>query len=491
MDLSVISRNPTRLSDATTALVMSSAPPRADLGAPRTSIILVTHNNLVFTRIALHALLAHTTDCEIIVIDNASTDGTREYLQALPIRVIANNENRGFPAANNQGLSIAQGETVVLLNNDTIVPRGWLPRLIEHLKDDSIGSLCACTNRIGNEAEIDTSYRTFGELCDFAQARLRQHAGEIFDIPMAPMFCLAMRREVYEKVGPLDEQFGAGMFEDDDYAMRVRAAGYRVCCADDVFVHHFGGASFGNLIASGEHGQLFRANRERFEKKWGVTWRSHGGRRKPDYDQMLDAIRAAVTNTIRKGSTIAVINKGDNELLKLEGMRGLHFPRQDDGQYSGHYPADADAAIAHLEEQRDKGAEYLLVPRTSSWWLEHYPQFAEHLEGKYRRVALDNDSCVLFDLSEIAPKQVAEESEIDRHIREFSASILPPGAQVLIVGKWKGRTLEALSDAEYLVVPQTHLAWLDQYPALRDHLNNNCRLIADRRHVARIYGLTS
>src|SRR5207244_551221 len=116
---------------------------RPDLGAPRTSIILVTYNNLVFTKIALHALLAHTSDCEIIVVDNASTDATREYLQSLPIRVILNDENRGFPAANNQGLSIARGETIVLLNNDTIVPRGWLPRLIEHLKDTSIGSICA------------------------------------------------------------------------------------------------------------------------------------------------------------------------------------------------------------------------------------------------------------------------------------------------------------------------------------------------------------
>ena len=89
MDLTVMSRNPTRLSEATTSLVMFSPPPRPDLGAPRTSIILVTYNNLVFTRIALHALFAHTSDCEIIVVDNASTDATAEYLQSLPIRVIS------------------------------------------------------------------------------------------------------------------------------------------------------------------------------------------------------------------------------------------------------------------------------------------------------------------------------------------------------------------------------------------------------------------
>ena len=483
MDLTVVSRNPTRLSDATIEIVNGITIPAIELSASRASIILVTHNNLAFTKLCLGALLGHAqrNDFEVIVVDNASTDGTREFLRSLAptITLVANDANRGFPAANNQALAVARGELLVLLNNDTIVARGWLERLTEHLTSDlTIGSICACTNRIGNEAEIDTPYRTFGEFCDFAARRMRELAGTTFDLPMAPMFCMAMRRDVFEKVGLLDEQFGAGMFEDDDYAMRVRAAGYRVCCADDVFVHHFGGASFGNLIASGEHGKLFRANRELFEKKWGVAWRSHGGRRKPDYDQLLDAIRASVTASIPKGSTVAVINKGDEQLLKLECMRGWHFPRQEDGQYSGHYPADGAAAVAHLEELREKGAEYLLIPRTSAWWLDHYPPFAQHLDATYRRVKIDSDCCVIFDLScREAKDEQPEETWQRRHIRELCAALLPQSAKVVVIESVKTK----FDDADFIVVPFDRAEWLEQRIAI------DGRLVADRKHVGRIY----
>ena len=86
------------------------------------------------------------------------------------------------------------------------------------------------------------------------------------------MFCVAMRRDLWERVGPLDEQFEFGMFEDEDYAMRVQAAGYRVDCAEDSFVHHFGQASLGKLAATDEYGPLFHANRKRWEEKWGRPW---------------------------------------------------------------------------------------------------------------------------------------------------------------------------------------------------------------------------
>jgi len=92
---------------------------------------------------------------------------------------------------------------------------------------------------------------------------------------MLAMFCVAMRRGVFEEVGELDEQFGVGMFEDDDYSIRVKQKGYRVICAADVFVHHFGQAAFGKLIRTGQYDRIFDENREKFERKWNIKWAPH------------------------------------------------------------------------------------------------------------------------------------------------------------------------------------------------------------------------
>jgi GT2 family glycosyltransferase len=88
------------------------------------------------------------------------------------------------------------------------------------------------------------------------------------------MFCIALSRRVLDKVGLLDEQFSVGMFEDDDYALRVKKAGFKILCAEDVFIHHFGGASFGKL-QSAEYERIFKENKKKYELKWGIEWEPH------------------------------------------------------------------------------------------------------------------------------------------------------------------------------------------------------------------------
>jgi GT2 family glycosyltransferase/glycosyltransferase involved in cell wall biosynthesis len=249
---------------------------------PGVSVIIVTYNNLALTKLCLESVFrnTHYANYEVIVVDNNSADGTQHYLKGLTknhdnLVIVLNDVNHGFAKANNQGIELSKGESLVLLNNDTIVPQGWLSRLLTHLRDPEVGLVGPVTNFVGNEAKIDVAYRTWAEMETFAQSHTWQNHEQVAEIHMLAMFCVAMRREVYEKVGPLDEQFGIGMFEDDDYSVRVKKSGYRLLCAADVFVHHFGQAAFGQLIRSGDYDGIFQENRRKYEEKWGVEWTPH------------------------------------------------------------------------------------------------------------------------------------------------------------------------------------------------------------------------
>ncbi len=255
---------------------------------PAASIIIVSYNNLALTKLCLASVLRHTAELayEVIVVDNASADATPEFLRQLAarnasVRVLLQNENLGFARANNLALQQARGEVLVLLNNDAIVTPGWLPRLCWHLRDAAVGMVGPVTNHIGNEAQIRAPYQTWAELEEFSTQLALNHDRQVADIPMLAMFCVALRRGVYEQLGGLDEQYATGMFEDDDYALRVCQHGYRLLCAADVFVHHFGQAAFGKLVRSGAYDRLFDANRRRFEAKWQTRWQPHQQRPLP------------------------------------------------------------------------------------------------------------------------------------------------------------------------------------------------------------------
>ncbi len=374
--------------------------------SPRVSIVVITRDNFVFSKLCLESVVANTDypNYELIVVDNGSTNELLTYLDQLAdrlpfVRVFQNERNLGFAVATNQGLSQADGDRFVLLNNDTIVPPGWLTPLIRRLDDPQVGAVGPVTNRIGNEAQIETSYRSYGEFERFAAQHSQARTGKHFEIPMLAMFCFAIARQTYDRVGPLDEQYHIGMFEDDDYAVRLRTQGYRLVCAEDVFVHHFGGASFHSLLAPDRFQELFKANRERFERKWGSAWHPHSHRPSPAYQRQVTKIREVVLEVVPAGSRVLVISKGDPELLDVAGRVVEHFPQDSDGSYIGHYPAESADAIGHLETLHGTGAEYLVIPSPALWWLEHYVGLRHHLSLVADEVFRETDLCVIFHLS--------------------------------------------------------------------------------------------
>lgn len=254
------------------------------LRLPKVSVIVVTYNNIEYTRRCLESLqlFSDWQNLEVIVVDNASRDGTQDMLERWAAsgsarRVILNSDNRGFAAANNQGLAAATGEYFILLNNDTYVTRGWVRGLVAHLRrNPGVGLVGPVTNNIGNEARVQTSYSGMAEMAEFARRYTALHAGRTFALPTLAFFCVAMSRRTYELVGPLDEDFGMGFFEDDDYCRRVALAGLACVCAEDVFVHHQLSASF-DSIDQDRRRALFERNKAIYEKKWG-NWKPHSYR---------------------------------------------------------------------------------------------------------------------------------------------------------------------------------------------------------------------
>lgn len=126
-----------------------------------------------------------------------------------------------------------------------------------------------------------------------------------------------------------------------------------------------------------------------------------GGGVSPERARYRAAIRGCrdlVRGHVPAGAVVAVISKGDDDLLRLGAATGWHFPRTAAGAYAGWYPAGDLAAIAHLEALRAEGAEFLLVPETYAWWLTSYPGFERHLDRRHRLVARRPGAGVLYAL---------------------------------------------------------------------------------------------
>jgi GT2 family glycosyltransferase/2-polyprenyl-3-methyl-5-hydroxy-6-metoxy-1,4-benzoquinol methylase len=293
-------------------LVIAQPVPPPEWGL--TSIILVTHNQGTYTRQCLESVRFRTDEpYELIVVDNGSTDGTPEYLEAEPdVLLIRNTENRGFPAAVNQGMAVARGAQLLLLNNDTVVTTGWLRRLLTALHaEPQIGLVGPVSNQVSGPQQIDVPYRDLSGLDGFAWDWGRRHARQVVDLDRLVGFCLLLKRDDYEALGGLDEQFGVGNFEDDDYCRRARLAGYRTVVAVDSFVHHFGGRTF---LASGvDFAALMAENEAKYRRKWA----DHG------VPTTVGHTRSTMTNAPRPKLSLCMIVRDNEATIRpcLESIR--------------------------------------------------------------------------------------------------------------------------------------------------------------------------
>ena len=119
-----------------------------------------------------------------------------------------------------------------------------------------------------------------------------------------------------------------------------------------------------------------------------------------DYDAAIRHAREAIVRGTPPGATVAVVSRGDELLVNIDGRTGWHFPRGDDGSYAGCYPATGNEAVEQLEAVRARGADFFAIPAPSAWWLGYYGDLRTHLEAHYRVIDADAVDCVLVSLRE-------------------------------------------------------------------------------------------
>jgi GT2 family glycosyltransferase/2-polyprenyl-3-methyl-5-hydroxy-6-metoxy-1,4-benzoquinol methylase/tetratricopeptide (TPR) repeat protein len=240
---------------------------------PRVSIVVLAWNELLYTRECLASIQACTRmPYELVLVDNGSTDETLQFFRSVPgAKVIANGANLGFAGGNNRGILAATGDYIVILNNDTLVTDGWLEGLLACADEDpAIGIVGPMSNYVsGPQLVADAAYADFAALQTYAAEFRARHRGRRIDTNRLVGFCMLMKRDVVVRVGLLDESFGLGNFEDDDYCLRARRAGFRLVIAGDVFIHHFGSRTF--LGQGVDFAEAMRHGRKVFERKWSAN----------------------------------------------------------------------------------------------------------------------------------------------------------------------------------------------------------------------------
>ena len=258
------------------------------------SIIIVSWNVKDDLAVCLRSIYENRPheQFEVIVVDNASKDGTVETLKSdFPqVRIIANDDNRGFSGANNQGIEIAEGEYLFLLNPDTIVHRNSLDNLIKIFDENPRVGACGPKILTG-EGEIQASVGglpTFrATLYRYTFLRplgiFRKHYKGLsvekseydkqMNVELLSGAAIMVRRSVIEQVGPMDEAFFM-YAEEGDLCLRIRKGGWTLLYVPESVITHLQGRSAARLSSANRQYILYSSLLLYFRKhRGGLTTR--------------------------------------------------------------------------------------------------------------------------------------------------------------------------------------------------------------------------
>lgn len=236
------------------------------------SIIILTLNNLDYNMQCIQSIREYTEEgsYEIIIVDNGSTDGTREWLKKQSdLKLVFPDENTGFPKGCNLGIEAARKENdILLLNNDIVVTPKWLYNLKTCLySSNDIGAVGPITNYAWNNQSIEIPYTSIQEMISFSKTINNSDKSKWEPKAKLVGFCILIKRKVLDIIGVLDERFSPGNFEDDDLCVRIIEAGYKLFVCNDCFIHHYGNATFKKEPV--KFSNIIAVNSQKFREKWG------------------------------------------------------------------------------------------------------------------------------------------------------------------------------------------------------------------------------
>jgi GT2 family glycosyltransferase len=202
---------------------------------------------------------------ELIIVDNASSDGTKEFITTSKYKMngqyIRNEKNNGFAIANNQGVKVAKGNFLLFLNNDVIVTKGWLSAMMNVFSEEkAVGIVGARLIHPGKgtiqhagvieHANGMPDHVYFNKPMDYPPANIRK---PIFAVTGA---CLLIPKTLYEEIGGFDESYFCG-WEDMDLAQKVRQKGMNIYYEPKALVYHYESRTDGRYISEGANFTLY------------------------------------------------------------------------------------------------------------------------------------------------------------------------------------------------------------------------------------------
>lgn len=232
------------------------------------TIAIVVWNNRDVTKRCLESLSANTAyPNNVLIIDNGSGPETADFLENFcggraGFRLHRFEKNLGYLSAANYALSNFDTPYICLLNNDTILTKGWLDECIAVAESrKEIGIVSPTTNEISKV--FTRRYKT---------GRIKNYLGRSIEVNSGLGSCFIVKKEVVEKISVFDPVYGDGYFEEVDYCFKARGAGFYSMMALGAYITHLSSASF-DKIPSEERNALWHKNRAILESRWGRSSR--------------------------------------------------------------------------------------------------------------------------------------------------------------------------------------------------------------------------